>query len=101
MFFVKNNEIKLTFLTKYGILRYIFIRFGALYMDIIKLSVGDVAEMKKKHPCGSSSFRVLRVGSDVRVVCIGCGRDVTLERIKFEKSIKKLIKASESVEKND
>ena len=70
-------------------------------MDIIKLSVGDVAEMKKKHPCGSSSFRVLRVGSDVRVVCIGCGRDVTLERIKFEKSIKKLIKASESVEKND
>ena len=70
-------------------------------MDIIKLAVGDVAEMKKKHPCGSSSFRILRVGSDVRVVCLGCGRDVTLERVKFEKSIKKLMKASESGDNHD
>ena len=65
-------------------------------MNIIKLAVGNVADMKKKHPCGCSSFRILRVGSDVRIVCLGCGRDVTLERVKFEKSIKKLTKASES-----
>ena len=70
-------------------------------MNIIKLAVGDVAEMKKKHPCGASSFRILRVGSDVRVVCLGCERDVTLERVKFEKSIKKLNRASESAEPND
>lgn len=70
-------------------------------MNIIKLTVGDVAEMKKKHPCGSSSFRILRVGSDVRVVCLGCGRDVTLERVKFEKSIKKLTKASEGEDNDD
>jgi hypothetical protein len=57
--------------------------------------------MKKKHPCGASSFRILRVGSDIRVVCLGCGRDVTLERVKFEKSIKKLTKASESENSND
>ena len=60
-------------------------------MNIIKLAVGDIAEMKKKHPCGCSSFRILRVGSDVRFVCLGCGHDITLERVKFEKSIKKLI----------
>lgn len=65
-------------------------------MDIIKLSVGDVAEMKKKHPCGASSFRILRVGSDVRCVCTGCGRDLTMDRIKFEKSVKKLINNAES-----
>ncbi len=70
-------------------------------MNIIKLTVGDIAEMKKKHPCGSSSFRILRVGSDVRVVCLGCGRDVTLERVKFEKSIKKLTKASEGEDSDD
>ncbi|MBE6662070.1 MAG: DUF951 domain-containing protein [Ruminococcaceae bacterium] len=70
-------------------------------MNIIKLAVGDIAEMKKKHPCGSSLFRILRVGSDVRAICIGCGRDLTLERVKFEKSIKKLQKASESGENND
>ena len=65
-------------------------------MNIIKLAVGDIAEMKKKHPCGCSSFRILRVGSDVRFVCLGCGHDITLERVKFEKSIKKLTPASES-----
>lgn len=70
-------------------------------MNIIKLAVGDVAEMKKKHPCGSSSFRVLRVGSDIRALCLGCGHDVTLERVKFEKSIKKLTKASESGANDD
>ncbi|MBQ7381186.1 MAG: DUF951 domain-containing protein [Clostridia bacterium] len=70
-------------------------------MNIIKLAVGDIAEMKKKHPCGASSFRILRVGSDVRVVCLGCGRDVTLERVKFEKSIKKLQKASEGENSNE
>lgn len=70
-------------------------------MNIIKLSVGDVAEMKKKHPCGSSLFRILRVGSDIRAICVGCGRDLTIERVKFEKSIKKLTRASESGEQHD
>lgn len=59
--------------------------------DIIKISVGDTLEMKKQHPCGSKRFKVLRVGSDVRVVCDGCGRDMTLPRIKLEKAIKKII----------
>lgn len=60
-------------------------------MKIIKLFVGDVVQMKKAHPCGSDQFKVLRAGSDVRAVCLGCGRDVTLDRVKFERSIKKFI----------
>lgn len=44
--------------------------------------------MKKSHPCGSNRLRVLRTGSDIRVVCEGCGRDMTLPRIKLEKNIK-------------
>ena len=60
-------------------------------MQIIKLTVGDVLELKKPHPCGEKLFKVLRVGSDVRIVCQGCGRDMTLDRIKLEKSIKNII----------
>ena len=60
-------------------------------MKIVKLFVGDVVELKKNHPCGSNQFKILRVGSDVRVVCLNCSRDMTLDRIKFEKSIKKFI----------
>ena len=64
-------------------------------MKIVKLEVGDIVELKKPHPCSSSKFKILRVGSDVRLVCLGCGRDMTLERIKVEKSVKKITPQSE------
>lgn len=64
---------------------------GEIGMKIIKLFVGDVVELKKKHPCGSNQFKILRTGSDVRAICLGCSRDVTVDRVKFEKSIKKFI----------
>ena len=57
-------------------------------MQIIKFNVGNVLELKKPHPCGEKLFKVLRVGSDVRIVCTGCGRDMTLPREALEKSIK-------------
>ena len=60
-------------------------------MAILRFSAGDRLEMKKKHPCGGSVFRVLRVGSDVRIVCETCQRDVTVPREKLEKNIKKVL----------
>ena len=60
-------------------------------MQIIKFSVGNVLELKKPHPCGEKLFKVLRVGSDVRILCKGCGRDMTVDRVKLEKSIKTVI----------
>ena len=60
-------------------------------MKIIRFSVGDTLVMKKPHPCGENKFRVARTGSDVRVICLKCGRDVTLERIKLEKKIKQVL----------
>ena len=57
---------------------------------ILKIRVGDIAEFKKPHPCGNRLFRVLRVGSDIRCVCLQCGRDLLLDRLKFEKAVKRL-----------
>ena len=65
-------------------------------MEILHFALGDILEMRKKHPCGSSRMRVLRVGSDMRVVCVGCGRDLTLPREKLEKSVKKILPAQKS-----
>ncbi len=59
-------------------------------VQILKIKVGDVLEFKKPHPCGEKRFKVLRVGSDVRIVCLNCGRDMTLDRIKIEKAIKQI-----------
>jgi len=57
-------------------------------MQIIPLHPNDRVQLKKPHPCGGRSFRILRVGSEVRVCCETCGRDMSLDRIKLEKAIK-------------
>ncbi len=51
----------------------------------------DVVQMKKEHPCGSDQWIVMRVGADFRIKCMGCGRVVMLPRMKFEKSVKKIV----------
>ena len=58
-------------------------------MDI---NVGDILEMKKKHPCGAASFLCLRVGADFKLRCTGCGHEFMSPRVKIEKHIKKVIK---------
>lgn len=57
-------------------------------MDIIRFEVGDILVMKKKHPCGGDNLKVLRTGSDIRVECTLCKRDMTIPREKLEKNIK-------------
>ena len=64
-------------------------------MPIIPLKLGDRIQMKKQHPCGGRIFRILRVGSEMRVLCEGCGRDMTVDRIKLEKSIKQVLHDTE------
>lgn len=59
-------------------------------MNIIKMRTGDILHLKKPHPCGCADFTVMRVGSLVRIVCKGCGRDMTVDRIKLEKAIKSM-----------
>lgn len=60
-------------------------------MKIIRINTGDILEMKKPHPCGSRFFKVMKTGSDVRVICQSCGRDVTVAREKLERSVKSVI----------
>lgn len=63
-------------------------------MKIPVINPGDTVELKKPHPCSSKLFEVVRVGSDIRIICKGCGRDMTLPREKLEKAIKKITPAS-------
>lgn len=61
-------------------------------MDI---RLNDILTMKKQHPCGSSTWKVLRTGADFRLKCEGCGHEVMLPRSKAEKSIKAVRRAEE------
>ena len=63
--------------------------------EILRLQAGEKLELKKPHPCGSRIFTVLRAGSDVRVLCTGCGRDMVLDRVKLEKAVRRKISENE------
>lgn len=52
--------------------------------------VGDVLIMKKQHPCGSSQWKVLRIGADFKMRCLGCSHEIMSPRSKIEKNIKKI-----------
>ena len=54
--------------------------------------VGDVLQMKKKHPCGSNEMLVLRSGMDFRLRCTGCGHEFMTPRSKIERNIKSIIR---------
>ncbi len=58
---------------------------------ISEYDLGTVVQMKKQHPCGSYQWEVIRMGADIKIKCLGCGRLVMLPRSKFEKDAKKVI----------
>ncbi len=58
----------------------------------LKISVGDRLQLRKKHPCGSDAWEVLRTGADIRIKCCGCGRVVLLPRPKLERRIRTFLR---------
>lgn len=60
-----------------------------------EFNVGDTVIMKKGHPCGENRWSVIRVGADVKIKCLGCGRIIMLPRQEFIKKLKKVEKQSE------
>lgn len=56
----------------------------------MELHLDDIVTLKKPHPCGSSEWRVLRIGMDIRLECLGCGHLVLKPRKQIERSIKKI-----------
>ena len=50
--------------------------------------LGDIVKLKKKHPCGSYEWEILRIGADFRLKCIGCGHQIMMKRTLVEKNLK-------------
>ena len=56
-----------------------------------EIRLGDVVQMRKTHPCGSDQWSVIRIGADIKIKCLGCGRIVMMERADFVKRRKKVL----------
>jgi hypothetical protein len=62
-------------------------RYNREFM-VINIQMGDIVQLRKKHPCGSDRWQVVRLGVDIGLVCQGCGRRVLLPRSEFNKRCK-------------
>lgn len=52
--------------------------------------LGSIVIMKKQHPCGTNKFEIIRLGADIKIKCINCGRCIMLSRLDFNKKLKKV-----------
>ena len=58
---------------------------------VLELHLGDVLRLRKPHPCGGYDWQVYRLGADIGLRCLTCGRRVMLERAVLEKRLKQFV----------
>ncbi|WP_416148050.1 DUF951 domain-containing protein [Salipaludibacillus sp. HK11] len=59
----------------------------------------DVVEMKKSHPCGENKWKIIRMGMDIRIKCLGCNHSVLIPRKEFSKKMKRILEKSPEANK--
>jgi len=62
----------------------------------VEISLNDIVRMRKPHPCGGYEWRVVRLGADIGIKCLTCGRRVLLPRSEFERRLKAIVQRGDS-----
>ena len=57
----------------------------------LELSIGDVVQMKKAHPCGGHLWDVRRLGADIGIACQKCRHYVLMPRSYLERRVREVI----------
>ena len=57
----------------------------------LPLYLDDVVELRKAHPCGGNTWRIVRLGADIGVRCTSCNRRVLIGRSELERDIKRFV----------
>lgn len=55
-------------------------------------AVDDIVQMRKKHPCGGDTWRIVRVGAEIGLRCQTCNRKVLLNRADFERRARRIVR---------
>ncbi len=55
-----------------------------------ELKLGDTVRLKKKHPCGSYDWQIVRLGTDIGIRCLKCQCYVLMPRGNLERRVKVL-----------
>ena len=62
----------------------------------MEYKLNDIVIMKKEHPCGENKWQIIRLGADVKIKCLNCGRSIMMPRIEFNKKLKKVVETYET-----
>lgn len=54
-------------------------------------NLNDDVIMRKQHACGTNLWTITRMGVDIKIKCKNCGREIMMDRLEFEKKIKKVV----------
>lgn len=57
----------------------------------IDIYLDDIVQMRKGHPCGGDTWRVVRLGAEIGIRCLTCDRKVLIPRAEFERRIKRFV----------
>lgn len=58
----------------------------------MEYKLNDTVQMKKPHPCRKAeTWKIIRMGADIKIKCDGCGAIVMFSRRDFEKRLKKVL----------
>lgn len=55
---------------------------------VTEYRLNDLVRLKKVHPCGSYEWTVVRLGADIGLRCVNCGRRVLMARSVLERRMK-------------
>ena len=58
---------------------------------VLEIKLGDVVRLKKVHPCGGYEWQVVRLGADIGIKCLKCGRHILLKRSVLERRVKEIV----------
>jgi hypothetical protein len=56
-----------------------------MVVPITPVKIGDVVRLKKPHACGTNEWEITRLGMEIGINCVGCGRKVRLLRAEFDR----------------
>jgi hypothetical protein len=57
----------------------------------MQFELGDRLRLRKPHPCGSYEWLVIRLGADIGLRCVQCGRRVLLPRTEVERRTRAIV----------
>lgn len=55
------------------------------------IQVDDVVRLRKPHPCGNYEWVIFRLGADIGLECLRCGRRVMLPRRTLSRRLKTVL----------